>query len=77
MTHLCTSAAPMPTLGKGAITAKAWLEDFLHDGPKTVTKIRDAARTAHFQWGTIRNAKDAIGAYSPRTGTWELPKEAA
>lgn len=59
-----------PPLTKGAIITDQWLLDFLKDGPRTVSEIRDAAREAHFLWATIRAARDHINACSVVVGVW-------
>ena len=60
--------------------AKAWLRDYLSDGPVAQRDIEAAAKDEGFSLGTLRRAKKDLGLSSPRQGygksgnfLWALP----
>jgi putative DNA primase/helicase len=60
--------------------AKAWLKDFLADGPVPVKKIQGGAKAAGLSWITVRRAKEAlpvIASKSAFAGGWQWRLEDA
>jgi putative DNA primase/helicase len=61
--------------------AKAWLKEFLSNGPVQQHKIQEAAEEMGFNWSTIRVAKTELRVRSERQGgrnggwVWKLPTE--
>jgi archaellum biogenesis ATPase FlaH len=59
---------------------KAWLKDFLEDGPVAVKKIQREARAAGLSWMTVRRAKEALPVVASKSGYqggWEWRLEDA
>ncbi len=48
--------------------AKAWLKDFLADGPVAVKKIQGDAKAAGLSWITVRQAKEALPVVASKSG---------
>lgn len=48
--------------------AKAWLKDFLGDGPVRVKKIQGEAKAAGLSWMTVRRAKEALPVVASKSG---------
>jgi hypothetical protein len=54
--------------------AAKWLIEFLKDGPKPVTEIRQEAQAAELHWATVRRAQDTLGIVPKKktfSGGWE------
>jgi hypothetical protein len=65
---------PAPTAQKPPTgRASDWLEAFLSKGPKSVSKIREAALAARFTWMAIRHAAEMLMVEEPRASVWALP----
>jgi putative DNA primase/helicase len=60
--------------------ARAWLQDFLADGPVAVKKIQSESKAAGLSWATVRRAKDTlqvIASKSNFSGGWQWRLEDA
>jgi hypothetical protein len=54
--------------------AAKWLIEFLKDGPRPVTEIRQEAQAAELHWATVRRAQDTLGIVPKKKtfhGGWE------
>ena len=78
---LAEAEAPRDEDGGAMADAKAFLRDYLSDGPKPANDVQAAARHAGLSGATLRRAKDALRVASLKAGmsgvwTWGLPEGA-